>query len=174
MTLPRFTFLILFAGLAACGNRGEDVTLTRIQNEGPGPDEFSILPTKPLEAPESYTQLPTPTPGSANLVDPNPKADGVAALGGNPAALSGTAPASSDSGLVRHASRYGTQPGIRQTLATEDADVRRRHGRINILRLGPIDDYTNAYKRQWLPPYTEEQRLRRSGIQTPTNPPPED
>ncbi len=174
MNLPRFTFLILCAGLAACSNRGDDVPLTRIQHDEPGPDEFAVLPTKPLETPESYSKLPAPTPGAANRVDQNPKADGVAALGGNPAALTGTAPAASDTALVRHANRHGQQPGIRQTLAIEDAEIRRRHGRINILNLGPIDDYTSAYKDEWLAPYAEEQQLRRRGIRTPTNPPPED
>ncbi len=60
----------------------------------------------------------------------------------------------------------------RQTLASEDAETRRRHGRVNILRLGPVDDYTNAYKKQWLDPHNEELRLRRRNVETPSAPPP--
>jgi hypothetical protein len=172
MVLPRCTVLIVTLGLlTACGNRGEDVTLTRITKTGNGPDEFSILPSKPLQTPESYTALPAPTPGAGNLTDQNPKADGVAALGGNPAALSATAPAASDAALLRHATRNGTQPAIRQTLAAEDTQIRNSYGRVNILRIGPRDNYADAYKDQWLDSYAEEERLRRSGIETPNAPP---
>lgn len=172
MSLPRCTVLIVTLGLlTACGNRGEDVTLTRITNTGNGPDEFSILPSKPLQTPENYSALPAPTPGAGNLTDQNPKADSVAALGGNPATLTATAPAASDSVLLRHATRNGTQPAIRQTLATEDAEIRRSYGRVNILRIGPKDNYSDAYKEQWLDAHAEEERLRRSGIETPSAPP---
>jgi hypothetical protein len=34
-----------------------------------GPDEFAILPTKPLEMP-GFQVLPEPQPGARNLVDP--------------------------------------------------------------------------------------------------------
>ncbi|MHA7850910.1 DUF3035 domain-containing protein [Roseovarius sp.] len=175
MILPRCTVMIVTLGLlTACGNRGEDVTLTRITNTGDGPDEFSILPSKPLQTPESYTALPAPTPGTRNLTDQDPKADGVAALGGNPAALAVTTPAASDAGLLRYASRNGTQPAIREALAAEDADIRRSYGRVNILRIGPRDNYADAYKDQWLDSHAEEERLRRSGIDTPSAPPKED
>ncbi len=175
MSLPRTTILVLaLAVTAACGDRGEEVTLTRIKNTGSGPDEFTILPTKPLQSPDSYNDLPPPAPGAPNLVDPNPKAEGVAALGGNPAATAGRQPAAADSALVRHAARHGVPEDIRRELALEDRETRRRHGRVNILRLGPTDDYTDAYKDQWLNAQAEERRLRLRGIETPTNPPGED
>src|SRR6056297_3843240 len=108
MILPRSSVLIVtLCLLAACGNRGEDVTLSRITSTGAGPDEFSVLPSKPLQTPEDFAALPTPTPGAGNLTDQNPKADGVAALGGNPAALNTGAASQRDAGLVRHTSRYG-------------------------------------------------------------------
>jgi hypothetical protein len=175
MILPRSSVLIVtLCLLAACGNRGEDVTLSRITSTGAGPDEFSVLPSKPLQTPEDFAALPTPTPGAGNLTDQNPKADGVAALGGNPAALSATAPAASESALLRHATRNGTQPAIRETLAAEDQQIRSSYGRINILSLGPTDDYTDAYKDQWLDSYAEEERMRRSGVETPNAPPESD
>lgn len=172
MAMSRKTVLALLVAtvLAGCGGR-DDVTLARIRHTGSGPDEFSIMPGKPLQTPGDYASLPSPTPGGANLTDQNPLADGVIALGGNPAALNVGAPSPRDNALVNHASRYGATADIRQALAEEDKDLRRRHGRVNILRLGPKDDYTNAYKRQWLDAYGEERRLRRNGTATPSSPP---
>ncbi|MEI4195655.1 DUF3035 domain-containing protein [Roseovarius sp. E0-M6] len=158
--------------LTACGNRNGDVKLTRFQNSGEGPDEFTILPTKPLQSPDSYNNLPAPNPGGVNLVDQNPEAEGIEALGGNAAVLSRGVSAN-ETGLINHVRREGVTPGIRQTLAKEDREVRRKHGRVNILRIGPVDDYTTAYKRQWLDADAERQRLQRRGIATPSAPPPE-
>ena len=174
MGLPRITLMILVLGLAACSSRDDEIVLKRIKDKGNGPNEFTILPTKPLQAPEDYASLPAPAPGTVNLVDPRPKEEGAAALGGNPAVMRGTAPAASDGGLVRHASRYGTQPGIRQQTRSEDIETRRRHGRVHLIRIGNADDYTDAYKRQWLEASREERRMRQRGIETPSAPPPED
>ncbi|MEQ8902514.1 MAG: DUF3035 domain-containing protein [Roseovarius sp.] len=174
MKMPRKTVLIFLAAtiVAGCGARDDDVTLTRIRNTGNGPDEFSIIPGKPLQAPEDMSALPVPTPGGSNRTDQNPLADGVAALGGNPAAVNAQAPAASNGALVNHANRYGGTPGIRQTLAQEDREIRRSYGRVNVLRILPGDDYVQAYRRDWLDAYAEERRLRRRGIVTPASPPP--
>ena len=105
MAMPHKTVLALLVAtvLAGCGGR-DDVTLSRIRHTGNGPDEFSIMPGKPLQAPEDYASLPSPTPGGVNRTDQNPLADGVAALGGNPAALTAGAPSARDGALVNHAS----------------------------------------------------------------------
>lgn len=175
MTLSRSVILVsaLALILAGCGSRDGDVTLTRIKNTGDGPDEFSVLPTKPLEIPESFNELPPPTPGGANRVDTRPEADGIAALGGNPNAVIPAGVGAADGALLNRARRNGVDPAIRQTLASEDSDTRRRHGRVNIFNIGPNDDYTNAYKRQWLDAHQENERLRRRGIVTPSAPPPD-
>ena len=169
MMLPRLTCLVLFIALAACGGKDKDVILKKIRNKGNGPDEFSILPSKPLQAPESYSQLPTPAPGNANLTDQDPIADGIIALGGKPQSPSGIA--TTETALVRHAGRFGAPTGIRQTLAAEDKELRRRHGKVNIFNIGPNDDYTAAYRKHWLDGYAEQDRLRRRGVQTPAAPP---
>jgi hypothetical protein len=130
------------------------------------------MPGKPLQTPEDYAALPAPTPGGPNLTDQNPLADGVAALGGNPAALNVGPVSARDTALVSHAGRFGVNPGIRQVLASEDVEVRRRYGRVNILNIGPNDDYNLAYRRQWLNSQAEAQRLRSLGIATPASPPP--
>lgn len=170
--MPRLMILcVLILGLAACANRDEDFALTRIKHTGNGPDEFSILPGKPLQAPEDVDTLPPPTPGGTNLTDRNPRADGIAALGGNPGALVASGVSSADGALLSHARRYGVSPGIRQTLRVEDEALRRRHGRVNILRIAATSDYDNAYRREWLDSYGEYYRLRRAGITVPAAPP---
>lgn len=162
---------ILTLALTACG-RGEG-KLRRVENTGSGPDEFTVLPTKPLQSPQSYNALPAPTPGGTNRVDTNPEAEGIAALGGNPAATAPSAVGAGDAGLVNHARRSGVTPNVRRKLAVEDARTRRRHGRVNIFNLGPLDDYTTAYQDQWLDAQAEKQRMQRRGVVTPSAPPAE-
>ncbi|MGK7654788.1 DUF3035 domain-containing protein [Roseovarius sp. B08] len=101
----------------------------------------------------------------------DPRGDGVAALGGNPAALANTGIGQADGGLVNYANRFGVVPGIRQTLAREDVEIRRQRGRVNILNIGRNDDYNLAYRRQWLDSNAEATRLRRIGVPTPSYPP---
>lgn len=165
-----FILLGLILAVSACSRGDRDITLTRLKNPNEGPDEFLISPGLPLQEPGSYSDLPPPTPGQGNLTDQDPRADSIAALGGNPNARNAGI-ATSDGGLVNHARRYGTDGSIRTTLRAEDEDIRRNYGRRNILRIGPRDDYTAAYKRQWLDAAAEQERLRRSGIVTPTAPP---
>jgi hypothetical protein len=175
MMLPRALLgLGLVLAVTACGGGDKDVTLTRLQKPGEGPDEFLITPGKPLQEPESYDALPDPAPGAPNRTDRDPKAEGIAALGGNANATARGGVPQSDAGLVRHASRFGRQPGIRQTLRAEDERIRRAYGKRNLLRIGPRDDYTDAYEPQWLDAQAERRRLQRAGIATPAAPPPTD
>ena len=155
--------------LAACSAREPDlITVQSNANDGEGPDEFGILPTKPLEAPEDYSFLPTPTPGGRNLVDPTPEADAVAALGGNPAVLTR---ASTDGGLVRYAGRFGVSSTIPSELAASDLAFRQQNpGRV-LERLFDITTYFTAYEAQSLDKYRELERFRRAGIRTPAVPP---
>ncbi|MEM8776118.1 MAG: DUF3035 domain-containing protein [Pseudomonadota bacterium] len=166
------TVLVAAVALTACSRKkDEDIVLTRLKDNGPGPNEFSIVPGKPLQPPEDFSSLPTPTPGGSNITDQTPLQDGIAALGGNPNAVTSSAPSASDGALINHSRRFGSQGNIREVLAAEDVDIRRRRGRVNILNLGQNDDYTLAYKRQWLDSQEEEKRLRNLGIQTPSAPP---
>lgn len=158
--------LIISLALAACSNKG----LRDMPHAGNGPNEFMIAPVKPLEEPSSYTDLPTPTPGQANLTDRSAISEGIAAFGGSPAATAGGVPAN-DGALVQHASRMGVLPGVRQALATEDAKFRKRKGRFTSIRLVPVDRYNQAYKRQSLDAQQEASRWRRAGARTPSSPP---
>lgn len=170
--MTRAILLIVAVGavLAGCGpNR--DITMRNLdRTSGDGPEEFAVMPVKPLQQPQSYNALPAPTPGAANLTDPTPKADAIAALGGNEAARAGGIPAG-DSALVAQASRYGVPSDIRATLARDDYEFRRRASRFTKLRIVKVDRYRQAYRRQALDPFAERDRFQRAGIRTPSAPP---
>lgn len=163
--------LALGLGLMLCACSGND-GLRQLNTPERGPDEFRVLPSKPLEAPESYTFLPVPTPGAGNRTDQNPSADAVAALGGNPAALvPGNGIPSGDNAIVTYSSRYGVTANIRQVLAESDAEFRKRKGRFTNIRIVPVDRYNQAYEEFALDPFSEASRWRRAGIRTPSAPP---
>lgn len=153
--------------LAACGDRGAP-QLMNLRPTTDGPDEFAILPPKPLSMPASLTDLPEPTPGGSNLTDPTPKEDAIAALGGRPGAGAG-----GDAGLLNHTARYGRTAGIRQTLADEDLAFRSSNRGRPLERLFNLNVYYRAYQPQALDQQAELERWRRAGVRTPSAPPPE-
>jgi hypothetical protein len=146
--------------------------LRDIRATGTGPDEFLILPPKPLTAPTDYAALPVPTPGGGNLTDTNPQAEAVAALGGKPSALvpSASIPAS-DAGLVTASSPYGVAADVRQTLASEDAAFLKRKRRGGKIKIAPVDRYEQIYSKQTLDPFAANAAFRRAGVATPSAPP---
>ncbi|PID35111.1 MAG: pyruvate/2-oxoglutarate dehydrogenase complex, dihydrolipoamide acyltransferase (E2) component [Rhodobacterales bacterium] len=160
--------LCLATGLAACGGGNPD--LLNFAGSQSGPDEFSILPNKPLEKPDNMAQLPPPTPGGSNLVDPTPKADAVAALGGKPDRLNRGANAG-ESAVIAHASRHGVAGDIRAVLAAEDRAWRDEHRPRLLERMFNVSTYFRAYEAMELDQYAELERLRARGIWTPTVPP---
>lgn len=167
---PASRLIVLIAmalSVAACSNKG----LHDFTDASAGPEEFAILPTKPLESPKSFAALPVPTPGSSNLVDPTPKQDAIAALGGKPSRLADKGIPSSDSALVASASRYGVPGNIRQTTTAEDAEYRKRRGRFTNIRLFKTDRYAQVYKRESLDAHKTLNAYRRASRATPTAPP---
>jgi hypothetical protein len=154
--------------LTACG--GSDTpNLMNVRASGNGPDEFSILPPKPLELPESLAALPPPTAGGTNRTDPTPKEDAIIALGGKPN-TSGTVPAG-DGALVNYAARSGISADIRTTLATEDLAFRRDNDGRLLERIFNVNVYFKAYADQSLDQYADLARWRRLGARTPSAPP---
>ncbi|MDZ4308985.1 MAG: DUF3035 domain-containing protein [Cypionkella sp.] len=152
--------------LSACGG-GKAPELMNLRSDSNGPDEFAILPPKALEMPPSLADLPAPTPGGANLTDPQPFADAITALGGNPPASSGV----SDAGLYNYATRNGVAPGIRATLAAEDLEFRSKNRGRPLERLFNQNVYYKAYARMSLDQQAELLRWRRAGARTPSAPP---
>ncbi|KGJ09398.1 DUF3035 domain-containing protein [Paracoccus sphaerophysae] len=159
------TFCVL--ALGACESSGKLMTLA----SDDGPEEFAIVPSKPLELPPDLAALPAPTPGGSNITDQNPDADAVAALGGNPAQLAAQGVGAGDGALIAHAGRHGVTPGVRQITAQEDAEYRRRNGRRLLEVVARSNVYYRAYRRQSLDSQAELDRWRPTGVQTPTAPP---
>lgn len=162
------TFIAALA-LSACGS-GEP-RLLNVGAAADSPEEFAILPSQPLQAPSSYVDLPAPNSGGTNLIDPNPKADAVAALGGNPNVLSRSGIPVSDNALLSHTGRYGIQANIRTELASADVKLRKRNSAGLFRGFLGGNRYFAAYRRQSLDQYAELERLRVAGIKTPSAPP---
>ncbi len=155
--------------LVACGDGTPQLMNLR---SGQGPDEFAIVPPKPLQMPESLAELPQPTLGGTNLSDPQPFDEAIVALGGSPGAAGGI-PAG-DGSLYSHAARFGVESGIRSTLASEDLDWRRdNNGRV-LERLFNVNVYYKAYRKQRLDQQAELARWRAQGIKTSSAPPRKD
>ncbi|PHQ96710.1 MAG: hypothetical protein COB40_07520 [Marinosulfonomonas sp.] len=134
--------LVLALLVSACGNR---------EKGSAGPDEFLILPGKPLQTPASFSELPDPTPGGANITDPTPVADAISVLGGNATTLSQTGIPAADGALLSYTSRYGVDA---------DASVVIKKRRL----FGRLGGHA-------LDPYKELERLRALGVKTPSAPP---
>ncbi|WGV15339.1 DUF3035 domain-containing protein [Fuscovulum ytuae] len=164
--------LAMVMALAACGNRDTVPSLMNVRSTTGGPDEFGIIPPKPLEMPEDLAALPDPTPGGANRTDRNPNAEAVAALGGNPSVTQGVN--SAHAGLYAYAARYGVTQGIRETLAAEDLEYRRENDGRLLERLFNVNVYYRAYQPQSLDQHAELWRWRQAGVRTPSAPPPQD
>ena len=167
--MRRAILLAVVHALGACSRGEPDLINFRASQEGP--DEFGVVPTKPLvleDLPQEVAALPAPTPGGPNLTDPTPVSDAYAALGGSAAA----ARRGADGGIVNYASRNGVDPNIRAQLAVDDAAYRQqRRGRL-LERLFGVTTYYGAYSRQSLDQYGELQRVRSAGLSNPAAPPP--
>ena len=163
----RMTLIAGVALLLAGCSSSEEPNLMNLTPPGNRPDEFAILPPKPLQMPETLAALPTPTPGGSNLTDPTPQADAVVALGGKPGA------GGSDPALVAWTTRMGVDPTIRGSLAAEDTDFRRRNPGKLLPRLFGQTTYYDAYRKSELDQQAELDYWRQRGVRTPSAPPAE-
>lgn len=133
---------------------------------GTSPDEFLVLPTKPLEMPADLAALPPPTPGAANLVDPNPDIDAVAALTGR------AQPAGAASAAALVASAGPVDPQIRSRLAAEDAIYRDENRGLFLERIANKDSPDwSIYEDMRLDANAEFIRMRSRGVRVPAAPP---
>jgi hypothetical protein len=167
------TVCVALTGLAACGSGSDEApNLMNIRSSTNTPDEFGILPVKPIEMPSNMAQLPPPTPGGQNRTDPNPRADAILALGGRPerATPQGQIPGT-DAGLVNYTSRFGRDAGVREALAAEDLEFRRNNRGRPFERWANLNVYFDAYEDQALDQHNELQRMRGGGVRNVSAPP---
>lgn len=148
--------------LSGCGEGGLPGGLRRA-GIGGTPDEFMVLPTRPLEMPEDLKALPPPTPGAVNRVAYRPRTDAITGLTGRPAVAAG------GGALVARAGP--SSPAIRQQLAVEDAEWRRTHHGKLLERWFSKDRNALVYDEMLLDAPYEYQRLRAAGLRVPAAPP---
>ena len=157
----------LLIGTMAVGGCQEGGLAANLRSAGVGgsPDEFLVLPTRPLEMPTDLGALPAPRPGTVNRVDYRPHAEAIAGLTGR------TTPPGTASGEALVA-RVGTgAPGIRTELAVEDVEWRRTHRGLLLERWFSRDRDALTYRQQTLnAPLTYEQMQAR-GLRVPPAPP---
>lgn len=160
---------VALMALGGCGGGTGAPHLMNLRSTTDGPDEFAILPPKPLAMPKDLTDLPEPTPGGTNLTDQNPMNDAIVALGGK-VPVAGAVPAA-DAGLLRYAGRNGGTGDIRAVLAADDLALRKAHPGKLLERAFGLTTYFEAYRAMWLASYAELQRWRDAGVATPSAPP---
>ncbi len=148
--------------LAGCQSGGLAGSLRGIRTT---PNEFMVLPTKPLEMPTDLTSLPPPQPGTANRVDFNPKSDAIAGLTGRPA------PAGTANGAALVARAGPRDPSIRAELAAEDVVWRQTHHGLLLERWFTRDPTALVYQQMVLDAPAEYYRMRARGVQVPAAPP---
>lgn len=173
MTAARLVLAVAGAALltlAGCGGKDKPPELMNVRSTTNGPDEFTIVPPKALEMPEDLALLPEPTPGGSNRTDQHPNDDAAIALGGKPRGASEGVPAG-DGALYAYAGRNGIQGDIRQVLAVEDLEFRRKNNGRLLERLFDVNVYYKSYARQSLDQQAELERWRKAGLLTPSAPP---
>ena len=156
------SFLAAALALGACSRNRVDGELRSASS----PDEFMVLPTKPLEMPSDLAALPAPIPGARNRVDYEPREEAVASLTGRETTVAGTA------GAAALISRAGPiDPSIRARLASEDVTWRESHQGKLLPRLFARSEDDVVYGDEILDAPVEYERLRAVGVAVPPAPP---
>jgi len=156
-------FVTLFL-LSACSS--DDARLRDLYDVGTGPEEFAVLPSKPLTIPSNLKNLPVPDLAAGNLADPTPKLDLIEMLGGS-IDNSISIPAK-DKNLLKYVSRAGVDTNIREELAKEDRKFLRRMGVLTSVKLFRVDRYNQIYRKMTLSAPKELERWRSLGVRTPS------
>jgi len=153
-------------GLSGCaqdGNNGRP--LLNLRQSAIAPDEFLVVPQKPLETPSNLSSLPVPDPGAESRAAIDFERNLMRALGGRTSGASGI-PAS-DVAIVNAArSSFGATDNIRALVRAEDQAFREaRSGRIE--RLAKKRLAATIYDPMLLDPKAELARLKALGVKTP-------
>ncbi len=170
-TLKTAIILTLAGGLSACnrdGNNGRP--LLNLRQSAIAPDEFLVVPQKPLETAVDASVLPKPVPGAESRVTIDFEDNLMAALGGRMRS-SGRVPASEAALVSAARSNGGTTANIRDIMRDEDQAFREaRSGKID--RLAKKRMAVTVYDQMLLDPEAEVLRLQAMGVKTPAIPAP--
>ena len=156
-------FVIIFL-LSACSS--DDARLRDLYDVGTGPEEFAVLPSKPLTIPSNLKNLPVPDLAAGNLADPTPKRDLIETLGGS--IDNSISIPEKDKNLLKYVSRAGVDANIREELAEEDRKFLRRMGVLTSVKLFRVDRYNQIYRKMTLSAPKELERWRSLGVRTPS------
>lgn len=163
--ISRAALMLAALALAGCGEGGLAGGLRAAGVGAETPDEFMVLPTKPLELPSDLTGLPPPRPGQGNRVDYRPREEAVAALTGQEAP-----PGTGSAGAL--VARAGpVDPQIRSRLALEDQAYRRDNPGRLLERWFTRNPEELIYRGQTLDQTDAFERARAAGLQVPPAPP---
>lgn len=154
--------------LAACSGSGEPpVTLQEASLKNGAPDEFLVLPQRPLTVPEDLETLPEPDPNAGSLVEIDPFVEARKAVGGNGG---GTSASAADNAILAAARTVGRTPNIREELAAEtDAKLTRGRGILGFFdrfRIAPRK--RTAFNDQKLDAIGELKKRQAQGVKTPS------
>jgi len=131
------------------------------------PDEFLVLPQKPLEMPSDMTALVEPDPSARSRVALDPHASAKRALGGTGAGYKATG---TDNAILAAARIRPVDPNIRQELRTEDNKKRARPsgfvGFLDLFRITPREQ--TIYNDEKLDARAELLKRRQQGVRTPS------
>ena len=156
-------FVIIFL-LSACSS--DDARLRDLYDVGTGPEEFAVLPSKPLTIPSNLKNLPVPDLAAGNLSDPTPKHDLIEILGGS--IDNSISIPEKDKNLLKYVSRAGVDANIREELADDDRKFLRRMGVLTSVKLFRVDRYNQIYRKMTLSAPKELERWRSLGVRTPS------
>ncbi len=159
----------IIGGLSACNRSGSGRVLN-LRQTALAPDEFLVVPQKPLQTPADLTTLPAPEPGEPDLVTIDFERNLLAALGGTEPSA-GAVPARDGAFVDAVRSSGGSTPDIRAVLRDEDQAFREaRKGRL--ARLEKRRQAVSLYEKMLLDAEAEAFRLRSLGVKTPALPVP--
>ena len=116
-----------------------------LKQTGKGPDEFGILPPKPLEMPKTWPNCRRRRRAARTCTDPTREADAIVALGGDPARRAAAFPQATARWRAMPA-RYGVTPDIRQHTGRRGSGVPRATIRPPAGTLFNVNVYYKAYK----------------------------
>ncbi|MEM9735423.1 MAG: DUF3035 domain-containing protein [Pseudomonadota bacterium] len=167
----RLSLVAALIGLTACDTIGNPIDA--LSEKRRGPDEFAVISRAPLAMPPS-AQLPTPTPGAASPLDPQPQQAAILALTGG-ASVPATRAATTSTGeavLLSSANAAAASSEIRVQLEQDriTAAENEPYEPPSILELISGGDENAVDEATLLDPNDESRRLQSAGINAPVNP----